>query len=66
MKKNLKLVLFCIGITIGLSACDKPEEVPPRIKPQLSSYVMPYALPMNAEERAEIEAIRNEYDQNVK
>lgn len=61
MKPFSVTILF--GITILFSSCESIDEVPPRIDDNTSVLLdMPKPVPLTTEERAEINAIRDEYE----
>jgi len=59
--KKLTTIIAVLGAYICINGCSKPDEVVPENKGFIRDYVLPSASFLTPAERAEVEAIKEEY-----
>ncbi|WP_455961246.1 hypothetical protein [Bacteroides bouchesdurhonensis] len=57
------LIITCVS-TLFLS-CDSPEELTPKVDETIDKYLIPTGSILNVQEREEVEALWNEYNNAI-
>ncbi len=63
--RNILLIVGLILSCVGLASCDKTDEVPPVTDKTPSGYRMPDPQVLSDSDRAVIDSMQAEYDQNA-
>ncbi len=63
----MKKIFLLSGLILSLgSACDKPDDTPPRKTTYESNYVLPEAFPLTEQEKEIVEERNEEYENSIK
>ena len=66
MKKIIYAFIFiAVCSSFLLLSCDSPEELTPKVDETIDKYLIPTGSILNAQEREEVEALWNEYNNAI-
>lgn len=64
--KRLAIFICAVCVLLGVTSCNKSDEVPPVADKIPSEYKLPDPQTLTDSDRAVIDSLQKEYDQNVR